>query len=278
MEPQAYKVVRTHTHDISGWNIISRLLHSRDPYLVGMNGDVQSDISNPALKNVEKIEDFHGRIIRIQQEIILSGEIVSPTRFLFHCIQAFPKSDKLRDFIATNMTYLITFLDNNGKYAVYTGGDINGIYRYLEMIGSPTTLTTSGQRSHHFSPSYYINNDAATLQIFISDLQTRQKIICECCGRIGHKADACIIRGPKFLPTILRRKMNQLNSLHGEKTKEPPREWNIQPPEYQIKFRSSPSRTNPVISAIMGKLNHHAIDNGDVKIPTSDFPVECHYE
>ena len=28
----------------------------------------------------------------------------------------------------------------------------------------------------------------------------------------------------------------------------------------------------------MGKLNHHAIDIGYVKIPTSDFPVESNYE
>ena len=28
----------------------------------------------------------------------------------------------------------------------------------------------------------------------------------------------------------------------------------------------------------MVKLNHHTIDNGDVKIPTSDFPVESNYE
>ena len=40
----------------------------------------------------------------------------------------------------------------------------------------------------------------------------------------------------------------------------------------------SPSRTNPVISALMGKLNNHAIDNDDVKIPTSEFPVEYNSE
>ena len=28
----------------------------------------------------------------------------------------------------------------------------------------------------------------------------------------------------------------------------------------------------------MGKLNHHAIDNGDVKIPTSYVPVEYNYD
>ena len=72
--------------------------------------------------------------------------------------------------------------------------------------------------------------------------------------------------------------MNHFNSLHGEEPKEPPREWNIQPPEAHFKSRSSPSRTNPVISSITGKLNHHAIDNGDVKIPTSDIPVESKYE
>ena len=50
--------------------------------------------------------------------------------------------DKLRAFIAPKMTDLITLLDNKGKYAVYKGGKINGIYRYLDIILSPTTLTT----------------------------------------------------------------------------------------------------------------------------------------
>ena len=39
--------------------------------------------------------------------------------------------------------------------------------------------------------------------------------------------------------------------------------------------RSSPSRTNPVIADIMGRLNHHAINNGDI---ASDFPVESNYD
>ena len=68
------------------------------------------------------------------------------------------------------------------------------------MIGAPTTLTASGQHSHHFSPSSSINNDAAYLQTVIAALRTRQNSICEFCGRIGHKYDACIIRGPEFLP------------------------------------------------------------------------------
>ena len=61
------------------------------------------------------------------------------------------------------MTYLITLLENNGNSTVYTGGEIHGIYRYLEMIGAPTTLTTSGQRYHNFSTSYFINNDTESL-------------------------------------------------------------------------------------------------------------------
>ena len=85
----------------------------------------------------------------------------------------------------------------------------------------------------------------------------------------GHKADACIIRGPKLLPPSLRIKMNQFNALHGDEQKEPPREWNSQPPAAHFKSKSSPSRTNPLVSAIMGKLNHHSIDNGDI---TSDIP------
>ena len=69
--------------------------------------------------------------------------------------------------------------------------------------------------------------------------------------------------------------MNQFNALHGDKPKEIVKERNIQPPAAHLKSRSSPSRTNPVFSAIMGKLNHHAIDNGDIN---SDVPVESIYE
>ena len=77
------------------------------------------------------------------------------------------------------MTDLIKFLDNNVKLAVYTGGNINGIYRYPEMIASPTTLTTSSQSIHHFVPSSSTNNDTATLQSFIADICIIQMIICE---------------------------------------------------------------------------------------------------
>ena len=42
-----------------------------------------------------------------------------------------------------------------------------------------------------------------------------------------------------------------------------------------LQSRSSTSRTNPVVSDIMGKLNHHAIDNSDI---TSEFPVESSYD
>ena len=68
--------------------------------------------------------------------------------------------------------------------------------------------------------------------------------------------------------------MNQFNALHVEEPKDPPREWNSQPPAAHFKSRSSPSRTNPVVSDIMGILNHHAIYNGDI---ISDVTVESNY-
>ena len=82
----------------------------------------------------------------------------------------------------------------------------------------------------------------------------------------------------KFLPPSLRRKINQFNSLHGDEPNEPPREWNIQAPAAYFKSRTSPSKTNPTVSAIMGRLNHHDIDNSDVKVTTSEFPVESNSE
>ena len=129
-----------------------------------------------------------------------------------HC----QKSDQIIAFVAPKMTDLITFLNNNGKSDVYTGGDIHRIYHYLELNEYPETFTTPFQCSRHFSPLYSINNDAETIMPVISDLRMTQKIICECCGIIEHKADACIIRGPKFLSPSLRRNINQFNTLHGD--------------------------------------------------------------
>ena len=149
----------THSHDISVWTILSRILHSHAPHLGGMNGDVQYYLYTPAFNNGEQLEYFNGRIFRPQQEIILPGEIVSPTRILFEYTKTLSNSDKIRAFIAPKMTDIIKFLDNNVKSAVYTGWNINGIYCYLETIESPTKLTTSGQRSRNFSLLSSINND-----------------------------------------------------------------------------------------------------------------------
>ena len=93
-------------------------------------------------------------------------------------MRSFSKSDKVKAFIAPKMTYLITFLDKNVISDVYTGVNIHGLYRYLEMIGDTTTFTTSGQRYHHFVPSYSNNNDTAILQPVISALRMIQKSIC----------------------------------------------------------------------------------------------------
>ena len=103
------------------------------------------------------------------------------------------------------------------------GGGINGFCCYLDIIVSPNKLTSSIQRSQPFSNYYYNNNDKYFLQTFIEALCIRQKITCECYGRIGHKADTCIICGPKFLPYIIRQNMNKLNALRGDKPAETPR-------------------------------------------------------
>ena len=84
-----------HDHEISVWKIISRIIHSRSPHLGGMNGDVQSDLAALACKNGEPVEYFHSRSLRLQQEIILSVETVSPTILLFQCMKALSKSNKI---------------------------------------------------------------------------------------------------------------------------------------------------------------------------------------
>ena len=99
MAPQAYKVVSTHAHEIPGWTILSRLLHSCAPHLGGMNGDVQYYLATLNFKNGEQLEDFHSRILRLQQEIMLSGEIDSPTRLMFQYMKTLTKSEKLKHLL-----------------------------------------------------------------------------------------------------------------------------------------------------------------------------------
>ena len=72
--------------------------------------------------------------------------------------------------------------------------------------------------------------------------------------------------------------MNQLNVLHVGEPNEPPIEWKSQPPAAHFKSSTSTSKTNPVILAIMRRLNHHAIDNGSVKVPTSGSQFESNSE
>ena len=71
----------------------------------------------------------------------------------------------------------ITFLDKNGKYSVYTGGNINGLYCYLEIIGDPNNFTNLVQSSHNFGTLSSINNDTSPIHPVIVDLQMIQKII-----------------------------------------------------------------------------------------------------
>ena len=112
-----------------------------------MNGDVQYYLATLAFNNGEQLEDSHVNILRLQQEIMISGESFSPTRLMFQYMKALSNIDKPISSIAPKMTYISTFLDNNGKSSVYTGGYLYGIYRYLDMIRTPNILTTSGWKS-----------------------------------------------------------------------------------------------------------------------------------
>ena len=74
---------------------------------------------------------------------MLSGEIVYSTRLLIQYMKALTKSEKLKAFIAPKMTDLITFIDKNGKSADCDGGDIHGIYSYLELLHQCCWMTKS---------------------------------------------------------------------------------------------------------------------------------------
>ena len=184
-------------------------------------------------------------------------------------MKAWSNSYKLKAFIVPKITYIVKFFDNNGISAVYTRVIIHGIYCYLEIIGDPTTLTTSVQRSHNSGLSTSTNNDRETPQPVIAALCVFHKTICKFCDGVGDKAGFFIIRGPKLLPPSIRRNMNQFNALHNDKPNEPPREWNSQPPAVDFKYRTYPPKTSLLVSYIIRKLNHHGIDNDGVEVHPS---------
>ena len=72
--------------------------------------------------------------------------------------------------------------------------------------------------------------------------------------------------------------MQQFNDLHDYGPTDPPRESNIQPTAAHFKPRTYPPQDSPVFLNIMGRLNNHLIDNGDVEVHPSDYTFESNSE
>ena len=85
-----------------------------------------------------------------------------------------PKSEKLKLFIAPKITYLITFLDNNGNASIYKGRNIHYLLRYPEIIGYPNNLNSSSRRYHCFGNSK--KNDTTSLQYIVEALCSFKKL------------------------------------------------------------------------------------------------------
>ena len=63
--------------------------------------------------------------------------------------------------------------------------------------------------------------------------------------------------------------MNKLNARHGEGPNEPSKDWNNQPLADHFKSSTYTPNTSPVVSSIMGRLNHQSIGNGYVEFHPS---------
>ena len=72
--------------------------------------------------------------------------------------------------------------------------------------------------------------------------------------------------------------MNQFNSLHVDETNEPPIKWNSHSLEFHFKSHTSPPKISPVFLDIMGRLNHHIVDNSDVEVYPLYYPVEYSFD
>ena len=68
--------------------------------------------------------------------------------------------------------------------------------------------------------------------------------------------------------------MNQSNALNGDEPTITPIECNFQPLEAHFKSCTPPPNNSPVVSDIMVRLNHNAIDNDDVEFYTLNYLLE----
>ena len=66
MEPEAYKFVNTHGHEISGCTILSILIHKCVPCLGGMNYGVRPNLATLKFNNGEQLEYIQIIILRLQ--------------------------------------------------------------------------------------------------------------------------------------------------------------------------------------------------------------------
>ena len=87
------------------------------------------------------------------------------------------------------------------------------------------------------------------------------------------KTDSCIIRSTKCIPTRFRRKANQYNVIHSDKPTDTTRECSSQPSPVHSEYLNSDPKNIHAVWAIMGRLNHHTVDNGDIEVYTSYYPL-----
>ena len=82
------------------------------------------------------------------------------------------------------------------------------------------------------------------------------------------------MRGTNLLPNIIRINMNKFNGIHGEEKINHQENVTENLHKFTSNTTTPPQKIIPVVSDIMGRLNHHGVDNSDVKVYTSNYPLE----
>lgn len=130
-----------HSHSASGWIILERLLYEHANHFGGDNEDVQTELLNLQFTNGESLDSFHQRATLLQQEIILSKEIVPLTRLLNQYLLAPTKSLDMRPFVAAKLGSLLAFIRKNGKNAAYHADTIALLYDEPITVQAQKILT-----------------------------------------------------------------------------------------------------------------------------------------
>ena len=137
LAPLAHRVITTERYETDGWNLLYKLLCSRNPLLGGKGDDVISEITNLKINNDDDIHTFYDRVVVIQEKLEFSTEIISKMKLVEKYLHAMAKSISHHHLLQYFIVDLNIHISQNGHDRNHPTMSIQSIYQHLIITHAP---------------------------------------------------------------------------------------------------------------------------------------------